>query len=169
MSLNYIWLFCPVHMCFIEESWRCNVLRPVSTGKPKRDENGNTVEDEFSQMPLIQQFFSRMRKEVDYYKRVCAVPQAGHCSLAGQWSKRNCLLADDSWTISREAAARSSSIPVHTASIHSCAGADWCACSSWLDGKQEVTAVRRASVQQSRCGWPRAHCTLSPETLWGLQ
>lgn len=68
----------------------------MSTGKPKRDENGNTVEDEFSQMPLIQQFFSRMRKEVDYYKRVCAAAQTGHCSLVGQCSKRNCLLADDS-------------------------------------------------------------------------
>ncbi|KDR10492.1 mitochondrial import inner membrane translocase subunit TIM50-C-like [Zootermopsis nevadensis] len=43
-------------------------------GKPKRDENGNTVEDEFSQMPLIQQFFSRMLKEVNYYKRMIREP-----------------------------------------------------------------------------------------------
>jgi len=47
----------------------------VSTGKPKRDENGLIVEDEFSHMPLIQQFFTRMWNEINYYKRVCKVPQ----------------------------------------------------------------------------------------------
>ncbi|PNF36957.1 Mitochondrial import inner membrane translocase subunit TIM50-C [Cryptotermes secundus] len=43
-------------------------------GKPKRDENGHIIEDEFSQMPLIQQFFSRMWKEMDYYKRMIREP-----------------------------------------------------------------------------------------------
>jgi hypothetical protein len=68
----------------------------MSTGKPKRDENGNTVEDEFSQMPLIRQFFSRMLKEVDYYKRVCGVPRTLLWAVDGQSNKRNCLLTDDS-------------------------------------------------------------------------
>ncbi|KAJ4448927.1 Mitochondrial import inner membrane translocase subunit TIM50-C, partial [Periplaneta americana] len=43
-------------------------------GKPKRDENGHIVEDEFSQMPMVQQFFSRMWKEMDYYKRMIREP-----------------------------------------------------------------------------------------------
>lgn len=47
----------------------------MSTGKPKRDENGVIVEDEFSHMPVIQQFFRRMWNEINYYKRVCKVPQ----------------------------------------------------------------------------------------------
>jgi import inner membrane translocase subunit TIM50 len=55
----------------------------VFTGKPKRDENGHIIEDEFSQMPLIQQFFSRMWKEMDYYKRVCLATQIEFGVLSG--------------------------------------------------------------------------------------
>jgi hypothetical protein len=68
--------FLSVVVCiyFIEANSGCSLLCRMSTGKPKRDENGNIVEDQFSQMPLIQQFFSRMWKEVDYYKRVCGGP-----------------------------------------------------------------------------------------------
>lgn len=128
--------FVVVSMCFVEANCRCIVLCPMSTGKPKRDENGNTVEDEFSQMPLIRQFFSRMLKEVDYYKRVCGVPRTLLWAVDGQSNKRNCLLTDDSWTVSREAAAWPSPISLHTASLYTCAGVDWRASSSWLDGKQ---------------------------------
>ncbi|GLG99423.1 Mitochondrial import inner membrane translocase subunit TIM50-C [Gryllus bimaculatus] len=43
-------------------------------GSPKRDENGNVIEDEFTHKPLIQQFFGRMMKELDYYKRMIREP-----------------------------------------------------------------------------------------------
>ncbi|PSN35358.1 hypothetical protein C0J52_11507 [Blattella germanica] len=52
-----------------DASWKAMKYR-----KPKRDENGNIVEDEFSQMPMMQQFFSRMLKEMDYYKRMIREP-----------------------------------------------------------------------------------------------
>jgi hypothetical protein len=62
--------------------WRVSLISglcPFFTGKPKRDENGHVIEDEFSQMPFIQQFFSRMWKEMDYYKRVCLATQSFGC------------------------------------------------------------------------------------------
>lgn len=38
--------------------------------KPKYDEDGNVVEDEFSHMPFIFQLYNRVKKEFSYYKKV---------------------------------------------------------------------------------------------------
>lgn len=39
-------------------------------GKPRRDEEGNLVTDEFSDLPTFQQIVYRTLKELNYYKRV---------------------------------------------------------------------------------------------------
>ncbi|XP_067005619.1 mitochondrial import inner membrane translocase subunit TIM50-C isoform X2 [Anabrus simplex] len=43
-------------------------------GSPRRDEFGNIMEDQFSHKPLVQQYFSRMLNELDYYKRMIREP-----------------------------------------------------------------------------------------------
>ncbi|KAG8227790.1 hypothetical protein J437_LFUL006424 [Ladona fulva] len=46
----------------------------VEWGAPRRDENGEIVEDEFSHMPLPQQYFLRMLQEINYYKKIIRDP-----------------------------------------------------------------------------------------------
>lgn len=40
-------------------------------GKPILNEEGKVVRDEFSDLPVVKQYFYRTLKELDYYKRVC--------------------------------------------------------------------------------------------------
>lgn len=43
-------------------------------GSPKVDENGNIIEDEFSGMPPLQQFTSRIWRELNYYQKMIQEP-----------------------------------------------------------------------------------------------
>lgn len=40
-------------------------------GSPEKDENGNIIEDEFSSLPVVQQYLKRMWKSLTYYQKVC--------------------------------------------------------------------------------------------------
>ncbi|OXU29850.1 hypothetical protein TSAR_003020 [Trichomalopsis sarcophagae] len=42
--------------------------------KPKYDEDGNVIEDEFSHMPFIFQLYNRVKKEFSYYKKLVQEP-----------------------------------------------------------------------------------------------
>ncbi|XP_046402331.1 mitochondrial import inner membrane translocase subunit TIM50-C-like [Ischnura elegans] len=46
----------------------------VEWGAPRKDENGEIVRDEFSDMPLVQQYFLRMLQEINYYKKMIRDP-----------------------------------------------------------------------------------------------
>lgn len=43
-------------------------------GSPEHDENGKIIEDEFSQMPLVQQYIKRMWKSMTYYQKMIQEP-----------------------------------------------------------------------------------------------
>lgn len=43
-------------------------------GSPKIDENGQIIEDEFSSLPPVQQFTSRMWRELNYYQKMIQEP-----------------------------------------------------------------------------------------------
>lgn len=43
-------------------------------GKPPVDEDGYKIKDEYSELPLWQQYFYRTLKEIDYYKRLIKEP-----------------------------------------------------------------------------------------------
>ncbi|KAK6644091.1 Mitochondrial import inner membrane translocase subunit TIM50-C [Polyplax serrata] len=43
-------------------------------GSPKVDENGQIIEDEFSSLPPVQQFTSRMWRELNYYQKMIQEP-----------------------------------------------------------------------------------------------
>lgn len=40
------------------------------TGSPKRNENGEIEEDEFSKLPTVKQYFKRFIHQLWYYKKV---------------------------------------------------------------------------------------------------
>lgn len=40
-------------------------------GNPDYDENGKVIEDEFSHLPFFEQRFKRVKRELNYYTRVC--------------------------------------------------------------------------------------------------
>ncbi|XP_075234117.1 mitochondrial import inner membrane translocase subunit TIM50-C-like [Lycorma delicatula] len=43
-------------------------------GSPKKDDEGNLIEDEFTSLPLPSQFFKRMLREIDYYNKMMSQP-----------------------------------------------------------------------------------------------
>ncbi|EDV45677.1 mitochondrial import inner membrane translocase subunit TIM50-C [Drosophila erecta] len=43
-------------------------------GKPELDPNGQTIEDEFTHKPLVQQYLQRMWKSIHYYQRMIQEP-----------------------------------------------------------------------------------------------
>ncbi|KAH8342675.1 hypothetical protein KR067_010451, partial [Drosophila pandora] len=43
-------------------------------GKPEVDPNGQTIEDEFTQKPLLQQYLQRMWKSIHYYQKMIQEP-----------------------------------------------------------------------------------------------
>ncbi|XP_063230283.1 mitochondrial import inner membrane translocase subunit TIM50-C-like [Bacillus rossius redtenbacheri] len=46
----------------------------VELGGPQKDENGQVIVDEFSDMPLVKQYFCRMFSQLDYFKRAIREP-----------------------------------------------------------------------------------------------
>lgn len=40
------------------------------TGAPEKDDEGNVIEDKFSEMPVVMQYLKRMFSQLDYYNRV---------------------------------------------------------------------------------------------------
>lgn len=52
----------------------CGGTAAYSLGKPKTDDEGKPVIDEFSHLPLFQQFFKRMIHEVEYYNKMIKEP-----------------------------------------------------------------------------------------------
>lgn len=43
-------------------------------GSPERDANGQIIEDEFSSLPIVQQYFKRMWKSMTYYQKMIQLP-----------------------------------------------------------------------------------------------
>ena len=39
-------------------------------GTPEKDPDGNIIEDEFSNLPVVQQYVKRMWKSLTYYQKV---------------------------------------------------------------------------------------------------
>ncbi|XP_014280128.1 mitochondrial import inner membrane translocase subunit TIM50-C [Halyomorpha halys] len=52
----------------------CGGTAAYTLGRPKTDEEGNIVEDEFSKLPVVQQFFKRMFHEIEYYNKMIKEP-----------------------------------------------------------------------------------------------
>uniref|UniRef100_A0A0V0G8C3 Mitochondrial import inner membrane translocase subunit TIM50 n=1 Tax=Triatoma dimidiata TaxID=72491 RepID=A0A0V0G8C3_TRIDM len=52
----------------------CGGAAAYALGRPLVDENGKVVEDEFSHLPVIQQFFRRMVSQVEYYNKMIKEP-----------------------------------------------------------------------------------------------
>lgn len=46
------------------------VVLVCEMGAPKLDENGKEIEDEFSNMPTVQQYLRRMWRELTFYEKV---------------------------------------------------------------------------------------------------
>ena len=45
----------------------------IELGKPKRDENGDIIHDQFSDMPVWKQYIKRTLSELNYYEKVFSV------------------------------------------------------------------------------------------------
>ncbi|XP_012526119.1 mitochondrial import inner membrane translocase subunit TIM50-C-like isoform X1 [Monomorium pharaonis] len=43
-------------------------------GRPNYDEHGNVIEDEFSNLPFFEQFYKRVKRELNYYTRLVQEP-----------------------------------------------------------------------------------------------
>lgn len=45
-------------------------------GAPEKDPDGNIIEDEFSKLPIVEQYFRRMWKSLTYYQKIIQEPSA---------------------------------------------------------------------------------------------
>jgi len=43
-------------------------------GRPNRDENGEDIRDEFSDLPVVKQYFTRLWSQLNYYKKMIQEP-----------------------------------------------------------------------------------------------
>lgn len=50
------------------------VVTVIELGRPNRDPDGNTVDDEFMALPLVKQYLKRMWSSLNYYQKIIQEP-----------------------------------------------------------------------------------------------